>query len=147
MRHKEKPVLFVCGLEDVLGGNVSSPGRRLSIASRTPHGVNPDGKIDALVPRAEDLRFFAQKEISQEEFRERYYAWVGHQAASLAPGKLFWQPYSFFTQGDEQLVESGDVLFCTCLHAQKDGLECHRLWAAELLVRFGWKVVLDGDRV
>jgi hypothetical protein len=145
MAKKERPVLFVYGLEDILAGNQSAPGRKLSIASRSPHGHEPEGKVESLVPRTEDLRFFNNKEISQDEFRDRYVKHVEASGVKLAPGKLVWNPYSFFRRGDEQLVESGDVLYCLCLYAQKGGLECHRLWAAKLLMNAGWDVILHGD--
>jgi hypothetical protein len=142
MGQKEKPVLFLCGLGDILSGAVSVPGRKLSIASRSPHGHEPEGKVEALVPRAEDLRLLRIKEITQDEFKIRYGRHIEESGARLAPGKLVWSPYSFFRRNDSQLVESGDVLFCTCLYAQKDGIECHRLWAAELLDRAGWCAVV-----
>lgn len=155
MAKKEKPVLFVCGLEDILAGslpesfrnasgNLITPGRKLSIASRSPHGHEPEGKVEGLVPRTEDLRFFETKQISQNEFKDRYVKHVETSGVKLAPGKLTWSPFSFFRRNDEQIVESGDVLYCLCLHTQKDGLECHRFWAAELLAEVGWQVVLDG---
>lgn len=145
MAKKERPVLFVCGLEDILAGNQIAPGRKLSIASLSPRGHEPEGKVEGLVPRAEDLRFLNNKEISQDEFRDRYVKHIESSGVRLAPGKLMWNPYSFFHRGDEQLVESGDVLYCLCLHAQKDGLECHRLWAARLLMNAGWDAILHGD--
>lgn len=145
MGQKEKPVLFLCGLEDLLGGAVASPGRKLSIASRSPGGHEPEGKVGALVPRAEDLRLLRTGEIDQAEFKARYVRHIGASGVKLAPGKLAWQPFSFFRQDDVQLVEPGDVLYCLCRHARKDGIECHRLWAAELLTAAGWRVVLFGD--
>lgn len=145
MPQKERPVLYLSGLEDVASEKIPVRGRRLSIASRSPGGCEPEGKVEALVPRAEDLAAFKKKEIDQDEFRNRYVNYIQVSGAKLAPRKLVWVPYSFFRQREVQLVEPGDVLFCLCLHAQKDGLECHRLWAAELLMNAGWKVILDGD--
>ena len=140
---KTKSVLFVGGWED----QQKPLGRRLSIASRTPHGVDPDGKIDALVPRAEDLRFYNTNEISLDEFKRRYFEVVEtFGVKKLVPGKLVWSPFSFFRQGDSQLVEAGDFVFCTCIKSSGQGLECHRLWAARLLVQAGWDVVLDGKK-
>lgn len=155
MAKKDPPVLFVCGLENIIAGELPksfrqssgsliTPGRKLSIASRSPHGHEPEGKVEALVPRAEDLWLFKRKEISQDELRDRYVQHIDTFGVKLTPGKLVWSPYSFFRRNEKQLVESGDVLFCLCLHAQKDGIECHRLWAAKLLVEAGWGVVLDG---
>lgn len=143
MKQKDKPVLYLCGLEDILAGAISAPGRKLSIASRSPRGHEPQGKVEALVPRAEDLRLFKGKEISQDELRLRYVQHIESSGVKLAPGKLTWSPYCFFRQDEVQLVESGDVLYCLCLHAAKGGIECHRLWAAELLMGAGWQVVLD----
>lgn len=141
---KTKPVLFVGGLEDQ--PNLS--GRKLSIASRTPCGVDPDGKIDALVPRAEDLRLYTTKEISLDEFRRRYIDVIEKFGVKkLVPGKLVWSPFSFFRQDDSQLVEAGDFVFCTCIKSSGQGLECHRLWAAQLLAQAGWDVVLDGRKL
>lgn len=141
---KEKPVIFIGGLEDILDKHLSIAGRRLSIASRTPHGVNPDGKVEALVPRAEDVWLFNKKEISLDEFRRRYVEWIENSRAKLSPGKLSWNPFSFFSQDDVCPVEAGDFLFCTCIKACGQGLECHRLWAARLLSKAGWLVNLDG---
>jgi hypothetical protein len=143
MAKKELPVLFVGGWEDP----EKPSGRKLSIASRTPHGVDPDGKIDALVPRAEDLRLYKTNEISLDEFRRRYFEVVeDFGVKKLAPGKLMWSPFSFFRRDDAQPVEAGDFVFCTCVKSSGQGLECHRLWAARLLVQAGWDVVLDGEK-
>jgi hypothetical protein len=140
----ERPVLYLCGLEDLLSGAHAAAGHKLSIASRSPHTHQPEGKVEALVPWAEDLRAFRCHEITQEEFRGRYMRHIEALGVKLVPGKLLWHPYSFFKQDDTQPVEPGDVLYCLCLHAAKDGIECHRLWAAELLTAAGWRVVLDG---
>jgi hypothetical protein len=140
MKQKEKPILYLCGLEDLLDGTVAAIGRRLSIASRSPCGHEPEGKVGALVPRAEDLRLLRTGEIAQAEFKDRYMRHIEASGAGLSPGKLVWQPFSFFKQDDAQLVEPGDVLYCLCLHAQKGGIECHRLWAAELLGAAGWRI-------
>ena len=144
MTRKEKPVLYLCGLEDLISGAHAAAGRKLSIASRSPHTHQPEGKVEALVPRAEDLRLWRGEEITQAELRTRYMRHVEASGVKLVPGKLLWHPYSFFEQDHVQPVEPGDVLFCLCSHVQKDGIECHRLWAAELLTAAGWRIVLDG---
>jgi len=142
---KEKPVIFIGGLEDILDKHLSIAGRRLSIASRTPHGVDPDGKVETLVPRAEDVWLFNKKEISLDEFRRRYVEGIENSGAKLSPGKLSWNPFSFFSQDDVHQVGAGDFLFCTCTKSRGQGLECHRLWAARLLSKAGWLVNLDGE--
>ena len=140
---KEKPILFVGGWED----ENKPAGKKLSIASRTPHGVDPDGKVDILVPRAEDLRLYNTKVISLDEFRRRYIAVIETIGLKkLAPGKLVWAPFSFFDQDKIQPVLPGDFLFCHCIKSSGNGLECHRLWAARLLVQAGWEIVLDGEK-
>ncbi len=145
MPKRERPVLHLCSLEEVASEKLPIRGRRLSIASRSPQGCEPEGKVEGLVPRAEDLRAFREKKIDQDEFRNRYLNHIQVSGIKLSPGKLLWVPYSFFKQQESYSVEAGDVLFCLCLHAQKDGLECHRLWAAQLLMDAGWNVILDGD--
>jgi hypothetical protein len=136
---KIKPILFIGTWEDSGG----SSGKRLSISSRTSCGVSPDGKIDGLVPRAEDVRLHETGVISLDEFKDRY---IEHVEAfgleKLAPGKLVWGPFSFFDQHKVQPVLPGDFVFC----ARVGSPACHELWAAQLLVQAGWNVVWDVDK-
>ena len=136
---KTKPVLFV----GVWADAEKSRGRKLSISSRTSCGVNPDGKIDVLVPRAEDVRLHETGAISLDEFKDRY---IEHVEAfgleKLAPGKLVWGPFSFFDQHKVQPVLPGDFVFCASVGSPA----CHELWAAQLLVQAGWEVVWDVDK-
>jgi len=137
---KEKPVLFVGDWENA----EKSTGRKLSIASRTLRGENPDGKIDILVPRAEDLRLYRTKEIVLVEFERRYFEVIEALGLKkLAPGKLVWSPFSFFDQDKIQPVLPGDYVFCEQDLAVG---ECHRPWAARILDQAGWEVVHGARR-
>ncbi len=43
-----------------------------------------------------------------------------------------------------RVVRDGDTLCFACSRAHAARGLCHRVWAAELLVAAGWRVVLDG---
>jgi hypothetical protein len=134
-----KPLLFV----GVWADAEKSPGLKLSISSRTPYGFGPDGKVDALVPRAEDLRLYKTGVISLVEFGDRYTKSAEtFGLKKLAPGKLVWSPFSFFDQDKVQPVLPGDHIFCACDVTGDKHCGCHRRWAAEILERAGWNVVI-----
>lgn len=63
------------------------------------------------------------------------------EAGDLAPGRL-----SAIVRGANiaTILEDGDALCCACSKAKAAAGECHRVWAAEALVRAGWAVILDG---
>jgi hypothetical protein len=121
------------------------PGRLLSIMVRTPHYVTPDGVIPSLAPKAVDFSKYKGGEIDLDAYRERFIEKASK--GDLEPGKLLWQPYSFFEQENQEPVEDGDTLCCVCSKEKASKGECHRVWVAELLRDAGWEVILDGKKL
>jgi hypothetical protein len=104
------------------------PGRILSIAVLTPPSTEvepPDGVIAFLTPRVVDLAEYEQGKIDLETYRERFFA---KARGAVEPGKLMWQPYSFFERDNEKPVEDGDTLCCVCSKEKASRGECHRVW-------------------
>ena len=113
---------------------------------RTSHFAKPDGLVPLLTPRAIDLADYRDGKTDILEYRQRYFKNV-LATGDCAPGKLIWEPFSFFEQNNKQPVESGDTLCCACSREKAANGECHRAWAAVLLREAGWEVVLDGRKL
>jgi hypothetical protein len=79
--------------------------------------------------------------LPMEQYRELYVQQL--DKAGLRPDEL----YGVTTEGDLVLLEDGDTLCCSCARAKAAKGECHRVWAAELLVKAGWRVILDGEEL
>ena len=119
-----------------LGG----PGRRLSIMTYTPVWAQRIvlGTVFALVP-GDLFRQYKAGSFDVEAYRDRYTDRL--RVTQLAPEALFFT----MADGSLHLVKDGDTLCCTCAveKAQRGG--CHRSWAAPLLTKAGWDVMLDGE--
>lgn len=64
-------------------------------------------------------------------------------SAHLAPTRL-----QATTRGNALTeVQHGDTLTCCCGKEAADAGQCHRVWAAWLLLGDGWDVVLDGRQI
>ena len=100
-----------------------------------------DGRVPDLLPRFADLRLLRDEQITMDEYRERFQAAMDERAARLDPESLY------TVAGGGTLVRDGDTLCCACSREAAAKGECHRVWAAEALVRAGWRVVLDGQEV
>ena len=60
----------------------------------------------------------------------------------LGPGALV-----AVKHGDTDRVTDGSKLCCSCSRAAAAAGFCHRAWAAPILARVGWRVILDGVEV
>lgn len=96
------------------------------------------GKVVALAPAIEDLRYHQAAEISHDAYRRRFETRVEAWADQLRPGVL---------STNERTVAGGDTLVCACSKRAAAAGNCHRAWAAPFLLRAGWRVVLDGVEV
>lgn len=66
-----------------------------------------------------------------------------HQHPDLGPGDLM----AAANAGGLYTVRHGDCLICACSVARAIEGQCHRAWAAVLLVANGWRVFLDGNEL
>lgn len=64
-------------------------------------------------------------------------------SAHIAPGRLMATTRS----STPTEVQHGDTLTCCCSAKAADAGQCHRVWAAWLLLGDGWDVVLDGRQI
>lgn len=114
------------------------PGAVYSIMAKPRRWEHGDGTVHGLVPATSDLDAARSGAIDVAEYRRRYIA--GAPAPKwLVPGSLEIGPG--FPAAD------GDTLCCACSRDAAARGECHRVWAADLLVAAGWRVVLDGVEV
>lgn len=143
MAKKKKPKIYLSNWASHKAKGCHGPGHLLSIMVRTSQFASPVGLVPALTPRKIDLVEYKEGKIDLEEYRLRYLKSV---PSALVPGKLTWEPFSFFDQDKVQLVEDGDTLCCACSREKAVNGECHRVWAATLLMKAGWEVVLDGKK-
>jgi hypothetical protein len=122
----------------------------IMVRPRPEYGERGDGQIYVLLPKAEDVRAAREGDLSIAAYRQRYEAGVarlsrnglllrpGHDdehmhAQLVVRGSLTWEP-----------VLPGSTLACSCsAEAAAEG-RCHRVWAAGLLLKAGWRVALDG---
>lgn len=98
-----------------------------------------DGHVEDLVPLLSDLRAVQSRQIDLATYRGRYLAVVERifSRGRLAPGEL--------TAADGQvIVGDGDTLCCSCSREAAAAGRCHRVWSSALLIRAGWRVILDG---
>jgi hypothetical protein len=119
------------------------PGRKWTIMARPRRWEHGDGYIPGLLPTVSELDLVRNGRISLDAYREsyRHKVWL---MAELTPGLMRAnRPPSH----ERWRVSDGDTLCCACSRAKAAAGECHRVWAAEALVKAGWRVVLDGEEV
>lgn len=95
------------------------------------------GTVHALCPDPDDLRAVKRGDMSVDEYRRRF-------EAKLVPD-LLRHLRALDSEGYHRTVADGDTLCCGCSRDAAACGECHRAFAAPLLVRAGWAVVLDGE--
>lgn len=144
------------------------PGRVWTIMARprAHYGETGEGSVDSLVPEWAWVHAVRAGEMPMAEYRERYMAQLGQ--SDLAPGNLLARTYTCDScggSGDSRSkpgvfcvyckgrgygrgpVRNGATLLCACSRARAAAGECHRAWAAVVLARSGWRVVLDGVEI
>ncbi len=101
----------------------------------------------AMTPDHDDMQAARMGVLSLHEYRRRF---VQHSMLSNhAPGALSASVPNVSALGGVEpstiiVVSGGDTLCCACSRNAATKGECHRVWAAELLQKAGWGVVLDG---
>jgi hypothetical protein len=119
-------------------------GRALSIMAepRAQYGETGEGRVPVLEPGHELFRAMKGHMIDGDVYRSEYIRQVEEVLASgrLAPGVLV----ANLGGPMEALVEAGDTLMCACSRDNARAGRCHRVWAAEILERAGWRCILDG---
>ena len=118
-------------------------GRHYTIMAspRARYGEDGDGCGEALVPWLTDLAEIRARRITVAQYRERYVMMI--DTGAIPPGCLSaivgLSPHARLVE-----VADGSTLCCSCSRLKALAGCCHRAWAAELLRREGWRVVLDG---
>lgn len=125
--------------------------RRYTIMGRPRRRERGHGTVALLAPDEEDMVAARQGYLTLPHYRDRYVRRITHgpdgpidlAQSVISPGMLSamdpdgpWQ--------DTRLVTDDDTLCCACSRTVATAGRCHRVWAAELLRRAGWRVVLDG---
>ena len=114
------------------------PGRKWTIMVHPRHWERGEGSVRSLTPSWSDFDQVRRGQIGLNEYRHRFRS-VRTHAWCYAPGRLMAQK-----TGASPAVSDGDTLCCACSRDRAARGECHRVWAAELLQKAGWRVVLDG---
>ncbi len=117
---------------------IRGPGPASTIMARPRTWERGDGTVPVLVPSHVMLTAVRRNEIGVGVYRADYVAHL--EAHGLAPGRLL----ARLSAGALARVADGATVCCACSRAAAERGECHRVWAAELLRRAGWVVVLDG---
>lgn len=92
--------------------------------------------MPALTPQEVHLRELKAKRLSFPEYRRLFEEKASHW--DLRPGVLR------TSAPDLRPVADGDTLCCACGRDAAASGNCHRAFAADLLAKAGWDVVLDG---
>lgn len=134
----DKPTLHLTNWSSrKLHGN----GAKYRIMAKPRQWERGDGAVPSLTPLAADLDAVRAGTIGIDEYRRRFDT---KTRLSLAPGHITAlgesTPYN-------RLLADGDTLCCACSREAAARGECHRVFAAELLVQAGWRVILDGAEV
>lgn len=138
------------------------PGRKFTIMANPRHWEYGVGRVPRLTPLQEWVRDAEAGQLSIDDYRALYAERLMGSAllmphglvrdakgrrpvgGRLAPGEL----YAVARDGPNIImVGHGDTLCCACSRDKAAEGECHRVWAAEALVKAGWIVVLDGTTI
>ena len=119
------------------------PGRRWTIMVLPREWEHGDGRVQLLQPEAHDLRAVKAGRMTPADYERTFRQHLAIVQEDMEPGRLH------ATEGGGlppvlTPVRDGDTLLCACSKAEAAAGRCHRVWAAEALVRAGWRVVLDG---
>lgn len=118
------------------------PGRVWSIMAKPRRWEHGDGSVWRLTPRPTDLAAVRSGAIDFAEYRRRFDRDVlARLPDDIAPGHL---DALMLGSGNRVPVADGDTMCCACSREVAARGECHRVWAADLLVESGWRVILDG---
>lgn len=96
-----------------------------------------EGTVQSLAPSHVMLSAVKKGDVSIASYRDDF---IKHVPRGLGPGTLVAKVGS-----SNVTVTDGDTLCCSCSRDAARAGQCHRVWAAELLRRQGWEIVLDGQ--
>ena len=154
------PTLYLSNWSSHRTPNMHGPGRKLSIMASPRPWEYGAGRVDAVSPITSRLRRLMATAIADRSdeaamiaYREAFDELLGvHLVLGfLAPwvdddsGGLVAVGWSGTPRTSP--VVDGDTLLCACSVAEAAAGRCHRAWIAPVLVRAGWRVVLDGAEV
>lgn len=112
-------------------------GRVYTLMARPRKWEKGAGAVKTLLPSHAMLAAVQKGTIDVTLYRLDFVAHV--RTADLPVGRL-----QAFDGKTPIVVADGDTLCCGCAKDAAAAGRCHRVWAAELLRRAGWNVVLDG---
>lgn len=156
---RNRPVLYLNSWAWVRGqqraGTWPPPnrtGRAYTIMARPcpEYGETGDGSVPVLTPQGHEVALMQQlvrsravTGLDQDDVALIYYRSALETRWSEGGGL---EPRSMLVRNAVGLgrVEHGDTLCCACSMSDARAERCHRAWAAPLLSRAGWAVVLDG---
>ena len=122
------------------------PGRRYTIMARPRRWEHGEGRVSDLTPDVDDLDALREGFLTMRAYRDVYVE--KGRGMPLRPGGLHaYDNTSSAPFAPSWEVKDGDTLLCSCSKAKAAAGQCHRVWAAELLVEAGWRVVLDGKEL
>lgn len=129
----------------------------IQAAPRLQYGEGLDGSVPLLTPTADEWALGRSLVADRREGRpmdpDALAAYRGSMEARwgsrlglrlLRPGALQWSAGRGMGGGLLSEVPDGAVLCCSCSAAEAGAGRCHRAFAAPVLRRAGWSVVLDG---
>ncbi len=135
----KQPIIYLTNTASLRSGpNFRGPGRVYNIMAKPRSFEVQDGRVAALAPLSSFLDAQRQGRLTLEDYKRIYEERVDHHLGQLAPGRLL---------SSAGPVKDGDTLICACSRDKAKQGKCHRAWAAEYLLRAGWGVVLDGERL
>lgn len=108
------------------------PGRAWTIMARPRTWERGEGAVPRLTPSHVMLTAVKKGEVSVASYRDDF---LRHASVEELVARI---------GSSDVRVSDGDTLCCGCAKAAALNGECHRVWAAELLRRAGWQVILDG---
>lgn len=129
----------------------------IQAAPRLHYGEGLDGSVPLLTPTADEWGLgrliVAQRREGLPMDPDALAAYRGSMESRwsralrlglLRPGRLQWSAVRGMGGGLLSEVPDGAALCCSCSAAEAAAGRCHRAWAAPVLRRAGWSVVLDG---
>lgn len=117
------------------------PGRKWTIMVAARRWEKGDGFIWALQPAYKDLREMKAGRMDLAEYKDRFVRKVEARGRFMAGPEMM---LATLPDGTFYAVQPGDTLCCACSKEAAAKGECHRAWSAPLLVKYGWRVCLDG---
>jgi hypothetical protein len=138
----DRPTLYVTNWSS---RRLHGPGRKLTIMAAPRRWEHGEGRVPDCIPALADLLDYQSGAIDVREYRRRFEEDIAF--ANLRPGALTFRNTPWTPGSVEPMVLYGDTLLCACSREAAAKGECHRVWAADALVRAGWRVILDGVEV